>query len=112
MDDLHRPAAQHVAGPHHQRIADLGGQPDGGFGVRAVRLGGCLRPRSLSSFWKRSRSSAASIMSGEVPMIGTPFLPERARRLSGVCPPNCTITPTGFSIWTISRMSSSVIGSK
>src|SRR5690606_27178643 len=37
-----------------------------------MRLGGCFRPRSSTSFWKRSRSSARSMLSGLVPMIGTP----------------------------------------
>src|SRR5690606_39488976 len=41
------------------------------LGLRAVRLGGCSSARSLTSCWKRSRSSARSIDSGEVPMIGT-----------------------------------------
>ena len=53
-----------------------------------------------------------SIMSGEVPMIGTPYFSRSRASLSGVCPPYWTITPNGFSMWTISSTSSSVSGSK
>jgi hypothetical protein len=77
-----------------------------------VRFGGCFRPRESTSFWKRSRSSARSIESGEVPMIGTPLASSAFASLSGVWPPYCTITPTGFSSSTISSTSSSVSGSK
>ena len=80
--------------------------------VRAVRLGGCRSASRCSSCWKRSRSSAMSIMSGEVPMIGTPLASRSRASLSGVCPPYCTMTPHGFSTWTISSTSSSVSGSK
>jgi hypothetical protein len=80
--------------------------------VRAVRFGGCFRPSSCSSFWKRSRSSAASIMSGEVPMMGTPLASSARASFSGVWPPYCTITPNGFSMRQISSTSSSVSGSK
>ncbi|MCG1048842.1 hypothetical protein, partial [Mycetohabitans sp. B6] len=37
--------------------------------------------------WKRSRSSAASIMSGEVPTIGTPLASRSSASFSGVWPP-------------------------
>ena len=50
--------------------------------------------------------------SGEVPMIGTPAASSARASFSGVWPPNCTITPTGFSRSTISSTSSSVTGSK
>ena len=53
-----------------------------------------------------------SIMSGEVPMIGTPFFARSRASFSGVCPPYWTMTPKGFSTWTISSTSSSVSGSK
>ena len=53
-----------------------------------------------------------SIMSGEVPMIGTPYFSRSRASLSGVCPPYWTMTPQGFSTWTISSTSSSVSGSK
>jgi hypothetical protein len=33
-------------------------------------------------------------------------------RFSGVCPPNCTITPSGFSVSTMLSTFSSVSGSK
>ena len=55
---------------------------------------GCLRPSLCSSFWKRSRSSARSIMSGEVPRIGMPAFSSASASFSGVWPPNWTMTPT------------------
>jgi hypothetical protein len=60
----------------------------------------------------RSRSSARSIASTEVPRMFTPAASSPAARFSGVWPPNCTITPRGCSRWTISRTSSRVSGSK
>ncbi len=45
----------------------------------------------------RSRSSARSMTDGDVPSIFTPFFSSSDARLSGVCPPNCAITPSGFS---------------
>ena len=45
-------------------------------------------------------------------MMGTPFASRSRASLRGVCPPNWTITPVGFSTWTISSTSSSVNGSK
>ena len=48
-------------------------------------------------FRSRCRSSARSMASGEVPMMGTPRLASGPARFSGVWPPNCTITPSGFS---------------
>ena len=33
-------------------------------------------------------------------MIGTPRRFSGSARFSGVCPPNCTITPSGFSVST------------
>jgi hypothetical protein len=53
-----------------------------------------------------------SIESGEVPTIGTPARSRSRASFSGVCPPYWTMTPTGFSLATISSTSSSVTGSK
>ena len=60
----------------------------------------------------RSRSSAMSMVSGVVPRMLTPFFLSAAARLSGVWPPNCAITPTGFSFSWMASTSSSVSGSK
>jgi hypothetical protein len=60
----------------------------------------------------RSRSSARSIASALVPRIGTPASVSATASLSGVWPPNCTITPHGFSRSQIASTSSSVSGSK
>ena len=54
---------------------------------------GCRRSSRCRSFWKRSRSSARSIMSGEVPRIGMPAFSSASASFSGVWPPNCTMTP-------------------
>src|SRR3989454_10007622 len=51
----------------------------------------------VRSCWKRSRSSAMSIDSALVPMIGTPAAASSRASFSGVCPPYCTITPQGRS---------------
>ena len=82
VHDFHRPPAQHVARAHHQRIADFL-RPGAAPRPRCARcaLGGWRRPSSCSSCWKRSRSSAASIMSGEVPMMGTPLASRSQRQL-------------------------------
>ena len=47
-----------------------------------------------------------------VQMIGTPFASRSSASFNGVWPPYCTITPSGFSLSTISSTSSSVSGSK
>ncbi len=61
---------------------------------RAVPLSGWRRPSFFSSTWKRSRSSARSMASGEVPRIGMPAASSAAASFSGVWPPNCTMTPS------------------
>jgi hypothetical protein len=53
-----------------------------------------------------------SMLSGVVPMMGTPARSRSSASFSGVWPPYCTITPVGFSLSTISSTSSSVTGSK
>jgi len=77
---------------------------------------GCFRSSSLSSCWNRSRSSARSIASGEVPRIGTPASSSGRASFSGVCPPNWTITPSSSpfdrSTSISSSTSSAVSGSK
>ena len=50
--------------------------------------------------------------SGEVPRIGTPARISGTARFSGVWPPNCTMTPSGFSFSTMFITSSKVRGSK
>ncbi len=55
-------------------------------------------------------------MSGEVPRIGTLAFSKGSASLSGVWPPNCTITPCSVpllrSVSMISSTSSGVSGSK
>ena len=41
----------------------------------------------------RSRSSASSMLPMPVPTSGTPLFTSPCARFSGVCPPNCAITP-------------------
>ena len=45
-------------------------------------------------------------------MMGTPACFSGRASVSGVWPPNCTITPSGFSVSQMFRTSSSVNGSK
>lgn len=42
-------------------------------------------------------SSAASMDSGDVPIMFTPFAFNSDAKFSGVCPPNWTIAPQHFS---------------
>ena len=53
-----------------------------------------------------------SMLSTDVPRIFTPRSANGPAKLMAVCPPNCAITPTGFSLRTISITSSTVNGSK
>ncbi len=59
----------------------------------AITPGACGICNSSSSLLKCLRSSARSIDSGEVPIMFTPAAFSGRARFSGVCPPNCTITP-------------------
>ena len=63
------------------------------FGLVAMPLCGWRSLSLSSSCLKRSRSSARSMASGEVPRIGTLAFSSGSASLSGVWPPNCTITP-------------------
>ena len=74
-----------------RRARRTGGSPAGSRGrrrsaaparpSRRCRSPAACRPSLSSSFWKRSRSSARSITSGEVPRIGTFGLLQRAGEL-------------------------------
>ena len=67
VDDLHGPAAEHVARPHQDRVADPADDGPGlleGRGRPAGRLGD---PSRAQRAFQRSRSSARSIDAGEVP---------------------------------------------
>ena len=50
MDDFHRPAAQHVARAHHQRIADLGRQPQRVLRIACRTVGRLLQAEVLQQF--------------------------------------------------------------
>ncbi len=56
--------------------------------------------------------SARLILSDDVPYILTPAEASWLAIFNGVCPPNCTNTPSGFSKLIIFIISSNVIGSK
>ena len=79
-------------------------------------LAACGMPRSQSSFANRSRSSAKSIESGEVPMILIPAACRLSASLRGVWPPYCTTQDTSppalRSRSMIADTSSNVSGSK
>ena len=91
VDDGHGAAAEHVgragrpAGSRSSRATSRASSGD-----VAVPLGACGMPRSHSSCEKRSRSSARSIESGDVPMILTPASCSGSASFSGVCPPYWT----------------------
>ena len=59
-----------------------------------------------------SLSSAISICSAVVPKVFIPFSFKKLASLIAVCPPNWSITPSGFSFSIIFNTSSSVNGSK
>ena len=67
---------------------------------------------SLISELNLSRSSAKSILSGEVPIIFPPEASISNASFKGVWPPKCTIIPSGFSLLIIETVSSIVRGSK
>ena len=86
------------------------------FGLVAMPLLGWRNWSFSISFLNWSRSSARSIASGEVPRIGTLASSSDLASLSGVWPPNCTMTPCSVPLWRsvsmISSTSSAVSGSK
>ena len=63
----------------------------------AMRLAGDLSPTRSSTAAKSFRSSAASMLSGDVPMMFTPRAFRALARLSGVWPPNWAMAPQHFS---------------
>jgi len=67
---------------------------------------------SSSRLSNLSLSSARSISSTDVPRILMPARCSFPARLMGVCPPNCTITPSGFSFSSTFSTSSASRGSK
>ena len=73
--------------------------PASGIGISSFSI--------ISRNW--SRSSARSMASGVVPRILTPYFFRSAARFSGVCPPNCAITPTG--IFQSQRLEIQLVGS-
>ena len=98
VHDLHRASAEHVRRPHeHRDSRSRSAASSASSTLVAVPFGGCSSPSSRAIFSKRRRSSAMSIASGDVPRIGTPAASRSRVSLSGVCPPSCTITPSGCS---------------
>ena len=57
-------------------------------------VGRLAQPQLVQQLRKRSRSSARSMASGEVPRIGMPAASSARASFSGVWPPNWTITPS------------------
>ncbi len=93
VGDDHGAAAEDVAGAHEDGVADAVGACRASSRLVAMAPSGCGMPRSTMSLPKRLRSSARSIDSGEVPMMGTPAAFSGRARFSGVWPPNWTIMP-------------------
>ena len=72
VHDLHGAAAEHIRRADDEREADRGGDGDRPPSAeRAMPLCGWRKPSRSISALKRSRSSARSMASGEVPRIGT-----------------------------------------
>ena len=113
VDDRHGAAAQHVAGAHEHRVADPAGDAYGlllGEGDAVFRLQQAELPHHLRE---------ALPVLGPVDRIGrgaeylhAVLLEARAPGAAGVWPPNCTITPSGFSRSYMWSTSSRVSGSK
>ena len=99
MDDLHRPAAEHVGRADHDRIADPRARsprpPPARWRCRSAA--GAARAGAAAA-GSACRSSARSIASGEVPRIGISARSSAFARLSGVWPPNCTMTPSSVPL--------------
>ena len=62
-----------------------------------MRDSGIGMPSLSMMAWNWSRSSAASMESTDVPSTLQPASLRPRARLSGVWPPNWTMTPSGFS---------------
>ena len=94
VDDLHRPAAQHVA-----RAAPAPGSRPGSATATAsstecaMPLGGCATPSSRASASKRPRSSAGRSRPARCRGSARPRRSSARASRSGVCPPSCTTTP-------------------
>ena len=86
-----RPARRTGGSPADSRPPARSPTPD--RRLEAMPLTGLRRPSLFTSAWNRSRSSARSMASGVVPRIGMPASCSAFASFSGVCPPNCTITP-------------------
>ena len=80
--------------------------------VNTVRPAARGMPHWFKISSNRSRSSAASTPSAEVPRMGTPMSVRAWASLMAVWPPNCTTAPQGFSSSTTACTSSAVSGSK
>ena len=99
VDDLHRAPAEDVARAHEQREADAPGDARAPRPRRAPSRRAAPRsPARSSSAPKRPRSSARSIASTPVPrMRHARPRSSPCASLSGVWPPNWTMTPSGRS---------------
>jgi hypothetical protein len=113
LDVLDVVADAHAAPAEHVRRSDEEGKPDvtGGEAssrVVAIAPSGWRISSRVASALKRSRSSQTSMASADVPRMG----PIACDSLSGVCPPNWSTTPRGFSRSMTFCTCSSVTGSK
>ena len=74
-----RPARRRGGSPAGSRCSRR--SPCACASVEAMPFLGCFRPSRLTSSWNRSRSSARSMASGEVPRIGMPSASQRVGEL-------------------------------
>ena len=110
---FHSPAAEDVARPHHQGEPHVARQEH-----RRIR-GACQRVGGLFELEGRDQLLEPFAILGDIDAVGRRAYDGRAGAASnprdsfnGVWPPNCTITPSGFSFSMISMTSSNVRGSK
>ena len=97
INNLHRAAAEHEGGPDQNRIAEPARRSSASASLVARPFGGCGMFSLFSIAANSLRSSAISMLCGEVPMMLTPFFCKPSARFSGVCPPNCAMAPQHFS---------------
>ena len=83
VDDEHASTTQDKGGSQEDGETDATRQFIGLLGGLGNLVGGCFNPIQSRISRKRLRSSAASIIEGEVPMILTPCASNSVARLSG-----------------------------
>ena len=96
--NFHSLTAQYIRGPNQEREIQISGHGQSFISRSAIpNCGKGMFKDSLRGSEKLPLSSARSRASKLVPMILIPYLCSFSASFRAVCPPNCTITPSGFS---------------